>query len=143
MNLDRLVGSIVSFSILLILLLYFYPSDIANQKNISQVIELENTEIMLDKPYVKADKFKNFSESDFDFFVYKAHVLSSEDNAELIIKKIKNSGFPAFLERLEENNDLFIVYVGPFLSEDDIVNNMEAIQRLSESKNGEISRWKL
>ena len=60
-----------------------------------------------------------------------------------IVKKIKNEGFPAFIEALEDNNELFVVYVGPFLSEDDIVNNMEAIQRLSESQNGEISRWKL
>ncbi len=37
----------------------------------------------------------------------------------------------------------FAVYVGPFLSEDDIVNNMESIQLLSESSKGEISRWKL
>ena len=143
MNLNRLVGSTVFISILLILLLYFYPSDIANQKDISQVTELEDTEIMLDKLEVNANKFKTFSESDFDFFVYRAHVLSSEDNALLIVKKIKNAGFPAFLERLKDNNDLFVVYVGPFLSEDDIVNNMEAIQRLSESQNGEISRWKL
>jgi len=143
MSLNRLVGSTVFISILLILLLYFYPSDIANQKDISQVTELEDTEIMLDKLEVNANKFKTFSESDFDFFVYRAHVLSSEDNALLIVKKIKNAGFPAFLERLKDNNDLFVVYVGPFLSEDDIVNNMEAIQRLSESQNGEISRWKL
>ena len=98
---------------------------------------------MIDKPDENVDKFKTFSESDFDFFVYRAHVLSSEKNSELIVKKIKNGGFPAFIEALEDNNELFVVYVGPFLSEDDIVNNMEAIQRLSESQNGEISRWKL
>ena len=143
MNLNRLVGSTVFISVLLGLLLYFYPSDIANQKDISQIIEFEDTEIMFEKPEENGDKFKNFSESDFDFFVYRAHVLSSENNAELIVKNVKNAGFPAFLERLDDNNDLFVVYVGPFLSEDDIVNNMEAIQRLSESQNGEISRWKL
>ena len=143
MNLNRLVGSTVFISILLVPLLYFYPSDIANKKDISQVIESKDTEIISDKPEENADKFKSFIESDFDFFVYRAHVLSSEDNAELIVKKIKNAGFPAFLERLDNNNDLFVVYVGPFLSEDDIVNNMEVIQILSESQNGEISRWKL
>ena len=42
-----------------------------------------------------------------------------------------------------DKKELFAVYVGPFLSEDDIVNNMSLIQELSESKNGEISRWKL
>ena len=143
MNLNRLVGSSVFISILLILILYFYPSDVSNQNVISKVIESEDADIMIDKPDENVDKFKTFSESDFDFFVYRAHVLSSEKNSELIVKKIKNGGFPAFIEALEDNNELFVVYVGPFLSEDDIVNNMEAIQRLSESQNGEISRWKL
>ena len=143
MNLNRLVGSTVFISILLILILYFYPSDVSNQNVISKVIEPEDADTMIDKPDENVDKFKSFSESDFDFFVYRAHVLSSEKNSELIVKKIKNGGFPAFIEALEDNNELFVVYVGPFLSEDDIVNNMEAIQRLSESQNGEISRWKL
>jgi hypothetical protein len=143
MNLNRLVGSSVFISILLILILYFYPSDVSNQNVISKVIEPEDADIMIDKLDENVDKFKTFSESDFDFFVYRAHVLSSEKNSELIVKKIKNGGFPAFIEALEDNNELFVVYVGPFLSEDDIVNNMEAIQRLSESQNGEISRWKL
>ncbi len=143
MNLNRLVGSTVFICILLILMLYFYPSNITNQKDISQVIEFQDTNDMLEKPEANSEKFKTFSESDFDFFVYRAHVLSSENNSELIVKKIKNGGFPAFLETLGDNNELFVVYVGPFLSEDDIVNNMEAIQRLSESQNGEISRWKL
>ena len=143
MNLNRLVGSTVFISILLILILYFYPSDVSNQNVISKVIGPEDADIMIDKPDENVDKFKTFSESDFDFFVYRAHVLSSEKNSELIVKKIKNGGFPAFIEALEDNNELFVVYVGPFLSEDDIVNNMEAIQRLSESQNGEISRWKL
>ena len=143
MNLNRLVGSTVFISILLILILYFYPSDVSNQNAISKVIEREDADTMIDKPDENVDKFKTFSESDFDFFVYRAHVLSSEKNSELIVKKIKNGGFPAFIEALEDNNELFVVYVGPFLSEDDIVNNMEAIQKLSESQNGEISRWKL
>ncbi len=143
MNLNRLVGSTVFISILLILILYFYPSDVSNQNVISKVIEPEDADTMIDKPDENVDKFKTFSEADFDFFVYRAHVLSSEKNSELIVKKIKNGGFPAFIEALEDNNELFVVYVGPFLSEDDIVNNMEAIQRLSESQNGEISRWKL
>ena len=143
MNLNRLVGSTVFISILLILILYFYPSDVSNQNVISKVIEPEDADTMIDEPDENVDKFKTFSESDFDFFVYRAHVLSSEKNSELIVKKIKNGGFPAFIEAMEDNNELFVVYVGPFLSEDDIVNNMEAIQRLSESQNGEISRWKL
>jgi cell division septation protein DedD len=87
--------------------------------------------------------FEEFEISDFDFFVYRAHVLSSEDNANNLKEKVVNGGFPAFVESFGENKNLYAVYVGPFLSEDDIVNNIELIQTLSESKNGEISRWKL
>ena len=54
-----------------------------------------------------------------------------------------NSGFPSFVESFGENGDFFAIYVGPFLSKDDIVNNMDLIQVISESSNGEISRWKL
>ena len=75
MNLNRLVGSTVFISILLILILYFYPSDVSNQNVISKVIEPEDADTMIDKPDENVDKFKTFSESDFDFFVYRAHVL--------------------------------------------------------------------
>ena len=87
--------------------------------------------------------FKNFSVSDFDLFVYRAHVLSSKENSEAIVNKINNGGLPAFFEVFEKNDKLFAVYVGPFVSESDIVNNMDTIKRLSESQNGEILRWKL
>ncbi len=143
MNLNKLVGSTVFVSVLLILILYFYPSDISNQKTGTSVIVPKDLNIKPDRHEENTNSFKTFSESDFDFFVYRAHVLSSKKNSELIVKKVKNGGFPAFTEALKNNNELFVVYVGPFLSEDDIVNNMEAIQRLSESQNGEISRWKL
>jgi hypothetical protein len=39
--------------------------------------------------------------------------------------------------------NLHAVYVGPFIEKDDIELNMDLIQQVSESKNGEISRWKL
>ena len=143
MNLNKLVGSTVFVSVLLILILYFYPSDISNQKTVSSVIVPEDLNIKSDMHEETINSFKTFSESDFDFFVYRAHVLSSKKNSELIVRKVKDGGFPAFSEALKNNNELFVVYVGPFLSEDDIVNNMESIQLLSESIKGEISRWKL
>ena len=87
--------------------------------------------------------FKEFDESDFDFFVYRAHVLSSKDNANKLKEKIVNNGFPAFVESFGDKGNSHAIYVGPFLSEDDIVNNMNIIQEISESKNGEIIRWKL
>jgi cell division septation protein DedD len=42
--------------------------------------------------------FEEFEISDFDFFVYRAHVLSSEDNANNLKEKVVNGGFPAFVE---------------------------------------------
>ena len=95
---------------------------------------------------IKEDKmndFNEFNESDFDFFVYRAHVLSSKNNAIKLKEKIVDGGYPAFVDNFDNKENLFAVYVGPFLSEDDIVNNMKSIQVLSESNNGEISRWKL
>ena len=143
MNLNRLVGSTVFISILLTLILYFYPSDVSNQNVISKVTESEDAEIMIDKSDVNVNKFKVFSESDFDFFVYRAHILSSKKNANNLKDKINNGGLPSFIEPFGDKKELFAVYVGPFLTEDDIVNNIKLIQDLSESKKGEISKWKL
>jgi len=87
--------------------------------------------------------FKVFNESDFDFFVYRAHVLSSRERAENLKNRINDGGYPSFVEEYGNGKDLFAIYVGPFLSEDDIVMNIKSIQLLSESDNGEIVRWKL
>ena len=51
MNLNRLVGSTVFISILLILILYFYPSDVSNQNVISKVIEPEAADTMIAVSY--------------------------------------------------------------------------------------------
>ena len=137
MSLERLVGFSVFISILLALIFIFYPdeniSDLEFPDNTNEISNYDN-EISL---------FKNFSESDFDFYVYRAHVLSSQTKTEELVIQINNGGFPAFFESLESNKELFVLYVGPFLSENDIVDNMKAIQRLSESQSEEISRWKL
>ena len=137
MSLERLVGFSVFISILLALIFIFYPdeniSDLEFPDNTNEISNYDN-EISL---------FKNFSESDFDFYVYRAHVLSSQIKTEELVIQINNGGFPAFFESLESNKELFVLYVGPFLSENDIVDNMKVIQRLSESQSEEISRWKL
>ena len=137
MSLERLVGFSVFISILLALIFIFYPdeniSDLKLPDNTNEISNYDN----------EISSFKNFSESDFDFYVYKAHVLSSQTKTEELVIQINNGGFPAFFESLESNKELFVLYVGPFLSENDIVDNMKAIQRLSESQSEEISRWKL
>ena len=136
MSVERFIGLSFLIGTLSILIITFYPKSI----NIDKVDVLD--EIV---PATKQNlsDFKEFKESDFDFFVYRAHILSSEKNAIKLSKKITDGGYPSFVEAFGDDKDLFAIYVGPFLSEDDIVTNMESIQLLSESENGEISRWKL
>ncbi len=144
MTFERLVGLFFFIGSILILVITFYPEtntfiaddDLTDNKNSSSNINIDSSNNL-------PDNFKNFSISDFDLFVYRAHVLSSKENSEAIVNMVNDGGLPAFFEAFEENNKLFAVYVGPFISESDIVNNMDTIKRLSESQNGEILRWKL
>ena len=144
MTFERLVGLFFFICSILILVITFYPKtnsfiandDLIDDKNSSSNININSNDNL-------PDNFKNFSISDFDLFVYRAHVLSSKKNSEAIVSTVNDGGLPAFFEVFEENDKLFAVYVGPFLSESDIVNNMDTIKRLSESQNGEILRWKL
>jgi len=144
MTIERLVGLFFFIGSILILIITFYPEtntfiaddDLTEDKNSSSNVNINSNNNL-------PDNFKNFSISDFDLFVYRAHVLSSKENSEAIVNKVNNGGLPAFFEVFEENDKLFAVYVGPFVSESDIVNNMDTIKRLSESQNGEILRWKL
>ena len=144
MTIERLVGLFFFIGSILVLIITFYPEtntfiaddDLKEDKNSSSNVNVNSNNNL-------PDNFKNFSISDFDLFVYRAHVLSSKENSEAIVNNVNNGGLPAFFEIFEENEKLFAVYVGPFVSESDIVNNMDTIKRLSESQNGEILRWKL
>ena len=136
MSVERFIGLSFLIGTLSIFIITFYPKPI----NIDKDDVLDE---IVPSPKQNLSDFKEFKESDFDFFVYRAHILSSEKNAIKLSKKITNGGYPSFVEAFGDDRDLFAIYVGPFLSEDDIVTNMESIQLLSESENGEISRWKL
>ena len=136
MTKERFVGLLFLISMVSILIVQYYPQN----KKSDESFAIKN--IYSDKTN-EISNFKEFKESDFDFFVYRAHVLSSKENEDKLKEQVLNGGFPSFVESLGENEDLFAIYVGPFLSEDDIVNNMEMIQLVSDSSNGEISRWKL
>tara|TARA_X000000368_G_scaffold79118_1_gene59182 strand:- start:670 stop:1101 length:432 start_codon:yes stop_codon:yes gene_type:complete len=143
MKFERLIGLIFFIGTLILILFLFYPLD----KNInSEKVErsnniLENKIDIENIPY--EENFKIFNESDFDFFVYRAHILSSKEKSESLKNKINDGGFPSFVKPYGNKKNLFAIYVGPFLSEDDIVTNIDSIQILSESDNGEIIRWKL
>ena len=136
MTTERFVGLLFLTGVLVFLIFIYYPE---SPKINNFFVKEEVSSIKEDK----TNDFKEFNESDFDFFVYRAHVLSSKDNAIKLKEKIVDGGYPAFVDNFDNKENLFAVYVGPFLSEDDIVNNMKSIQVLSESNNGEISRWKL
>lgn len=144
MKTERIIGFLVFLGIFISAMYFFYPSEYDSSEDtldLNNENPSESNNITNNKP--KNNQFKNFDESDFDFFVYRAHVLSSKINADNLKDKINNGGLPAFIEPFGDNLELFAIYVGPFQTEDDIVNNMKLIQKLSESKKGEISRWKL
>jgi cell division septation protein DedD len=125
----------------------FTVSDpVINETTVSdeEAVEVEEKEIeVLIKSPIFESEVANIEKSDFDLFVLRVHVLSSEDNAKKMVTKINEGGFPAFTEIFGTKKNLHAVYVGPFIEKNDIELNIEAIQKVSESKNGEISRWKL
>ena len=140
MKLERLLGLLAISGITLLALFLFFPSrhydDISNDDS--------TTKTDLEQPILSITKdFKILTESDFDFYVYRAHVLSSEKNALRLAEQINKGGMPSFVETFNEEKNLFAVYVGPFLSEDDILNNIDTIKKLSESNQGEVKSWKL
>ena len=150
MKTERLIGLTVFLGIFLSFIFVFYPSKDSSDSS-NTILSVQNTEIpnliedsnVIPNKLSPNERFRNFSESDFDFFVYRAHILSSKKNANNLKDKINNGGLPSFIEPFGDKKELFAVYVGPFLTEDDIVNNIKLIQDLSESKKGEISKWKL
>ena len=140
MKLERLLGLLAMTGITLLALFLFFPS--RHTDDISNVDSSTKTD--LEQPILSVTKdFKILSESNFDFYVYRAHVLSSEKNALRLAEQINKGGMPSFVETFNEEKNLFAVYVGPFLSEDDILNNIDIIEKLSESNQGEVKSWKL
>ena len=140
MKLERLLGLLAMTGITLLALFLFFPS--RHTDDISTVDPSTKTD--LEQPILSVTKdFKILSESNFDFYVYRAHVLSSENNALRLTEQIKKGGMPSFVEIFNKEKNLFAVYVGPFLSEDDILNNIDTIKKLSESNQGEVQPWKL
>ena len=136
MTIKRILGIFFLIALISLFAIVYYPKT-------TEITSMEVNKYPISSNQNINGDFKEFNESDFDFFVYRAHVLSSKENADKLVERVLNSGFPSFVESFGENGDLFAIYVGPFLSKDDIVNNMDLIQVVSESSNGEISRWKL
>ena len=136
MFIKRILGLTFFLALISLFAILYYPKT-------TEITSIEVNNESISSNQNSNGNFKEFDESDFDFFVYRAHVLSSKDNANKLKEKIVNNGFPAFVESFGDKGNLHAIYVGPFLSEDDIVTNMDLIKSISESNNGEISRWKL
>ena len=107
--------------------------------------QIEPVEDIIEPSEVKSTNLDamNIKKSDFDLFVLRVHVLSSQDNATAMVTKLQENGIIAFTEIFGEEKNLHAVYVGPFIDENDIHNNIELIQKVSETTEGEIFRWKL
>ena len=169
MNLERSIGFIFLISTILALGFLIEPQE--HYKNnqttkiINQVVESDDDSIQVTQTEVEAQieeipdieiKEKSepvladssidaefLKESDFDLFVLRVHVLSSLENAETLSEKIKKGGYPSFVEVFGKNKNLYAIYVGPFLSKEEISSNIADIKEVSQSSQGEVTRWKL
>lgn len=168
MDIQRFVGLAFSIGLLLLTLFVFLKPQIDYQQEqtidlvntIEEVVavetvqvvaideksqQIESIEDIVEPSEVKSTNLNtmNIKKSDFDLFVLRVHVLSSQDNATAMVTKLQENGIIAFSEIFGEEKNLHAVYVGPFIDENDIHNNIELIQKVSETTEGEIFRWKL
>ena len=168
MNIERFVGLAFSIGLLLLTLFVFLKPQIDYQQeqtvnvvnNFQEVVQDVSIEIVATEeieqkqkpqedvaelPFTKNKDLgaMDIKKSDFDLFVLRVHVLSSQDNATAMVTKLKENGIIAFTEIFGDEKNLHAVYVGPFIDENDIHNNIELIQKVSETTEGEIFRWKL
>jgi len=168
MDIQRFVGLAFSIGLLLLTLFVFLKPQIDYQQEqtidlvntIEEVVAVETVQVVVvdeksqqiepvedivEPSEVKSTNLAamNIKKSDFDLFVLRVHVLSSQDNATAMVTKLQENGIIAFSEIFGEEKNLHAVYVGPFIDENDIHNNIELIQKVSETTQGEIFRWKL
>ena len=168
MDIQRFVGLAFSIGLLLLTLFVFLKPQIDYQQEqtidlvntIEEVVAVETVQVVVvdeksqqiepvedivEPSEVKSTNLNtmNIKKSDFDLFVLIVHVLSSQDNATAMVTKLQENGIIAFSEIFGEEKNLHAVYVGPFIDENDIHNNIELIQKVSETTEGEIFRWKL
>ena len=85
MKLERLLGLLAMTGITPLALFLFFHS--RHTDDISTVDPSTKTD--LEQPILSVTKdFKILSESNFDFYVYRAHVLSSENNAHVAPRNV-------------------------------------------------------
>ena len=86
MHSERLIGLLALIGTFTLAMYIFYPAnkqlDINSIKNEQSNIKTEIVDTKVDGS-IKGG-FQIFTESDFDFFVYRAHILSSKENANIV-----------------------------------------------------------
>ena len=103
--------------------------------------QIEESFKAIAKELEKAEAAKlKMEKSKFPLFILKAHLLSQEKYAKEMVTIIQESGFPAFFE-IDSDTKLYAVYVGPFLSERFLADNIDEIQKITSSNSTEILRW--
>ena len=125
MNIERLIGLIFSIGLWLVVLFVFLTPQIDYQQEfkveeiatsekpiVKENINVPNIKeemIEEEQSYSKNNNTSQINESDFDVFVMRVHVLSSEKNASDIVIKINEGGFPSFNEpcKLASSNKPF------------------------------------
>lgn len=170
MNLERFIGFVFLVTAILMIGLLIEPQDQYKKKesivldnksdkeNENIIQENENVETLA-KPKIvfetKAEEQPDselidltynqdfLEESDYDLYVLRVHVLSSQEKAQNLSKNIIEGGYPSFVEVFGDNKNRYAIYVGPFLSKEEITSNMEDIKKVSQSDQGEVLRWKL
>ena len=99
MKLERLLGLLAISGITILTLFLFFP---ARQSDEISFVD-STVKIDLEQPILPITKdFRTLTESDFDFYVYRAHVLSSEKNALRLAEQINKGGMPSFVETFNE-----------------------------------------
>ena len=94
MKTERIIGLLVFLGIFTSAMYFFYPSEYDSIKNTSNLSDESLVDIdSVNSSIQNNNQFKNFDESYFDFFVYRAHILSSKKNANNLKDKINNGGF--------------------------------------------------
>ena len=78
---------------------------------------------------------------DFSLYVYKIGAFKSSVAVIKVIQAYNDSGFPAFAQINQSNQELTTILVGPFVSKDDIHGNQEKLNKIAGIANGEIVAW--
>ena len=112
MKLERLLGLLAISGITLIALFLFFPARHYDEISLDD----STVKIDLEQPILPITKdFKTLTESDFDFYVYRAHVLSSEKNALRLAEQINKGGMPSFVETFNEEKIYLQFMLGLFI----------------------------